>query len=409
MVKPVYIVVTPFFPSPENWRGAYCYDFVVALKKTGRYRVEVFIPGVGDDYTIGGIEVHRFPIRQLPSNIFPLLFSGWNQRSFLQAIEKAEIDITDIAICHAHTANFSIYPVAIKRLCKNCIGLLHHHDPSSFGLNVGVLRHFWLYNLLMFPILRRVEERVDVHVFISSLVKCSYLQAPNAKWSIYDDYLKQMKGLPYRKPKIKKWVVLHNGVDMSIFMRAPKRKSNDVFTIGSIGNYLDWKDQITLLRAVEMINSWGVRSEGVKECGSEGVRVVFVGSGPERAKCEAYAREKGIDAEFRNEVRHEALTEFYRSIDLFVLPSYFEGFGCVFTESWACGTPFITCEGQGMDDMIPADERKLWLCKPRHPEDLADKIKNYIKNRPVQHLAGEIDIDKLVPEFVEKIEELRKE
>ena len=74
MGKPIYIVVTPFFPSPTNWRGAYCYDFVVALMKTGVYDVRVFVPGTGEDYTIGDIRVHRFPTRQLSSNIFPFLF-----------------------------------------------------------------------------------------------------------------------------------------------------------------------------------------------------------------------------------------------------------------------------------------------------------------------------------------------
>ena len=61
-----------------------------------------------------------------------------------------------------------------------------------------------------------------------------------------------------------------------------------------------------------------------------------------------------------------------------------------------------------MDDLIPAEVRNLWLCKPRDPEDLAAKIKYYIESRPVQHLAAEIDIDKLVPDFVEKIEALRE-
>ena len=78
----------------------------------------------------------------------------------------------------------------------------------------------------------------------------------------------------------------------------------------------------------------------------------------------------------------------------------------MFLEAWCCGVPFITCEGQGMDDMISDDDRNLWLCKERDPEDLAEKILYYLENRPVQHLVGETDIDKLIPGFLDELEQL---
>ena len=62
-----------------------------------------------------------------------------------------------------------------------------------------------------------------------------------------------------------------------------------------------------------------------------------------------------------------------------------------------------------MDDMIYEEDRGLWLCKPRNPEDLALKIKYFIENRPAQRLNGEIDIDKLVLDFINEIEVVRKD
>ena len=56
-----------------------------------------------------------------------------------------------------------------------------------------------------------------------------------------------------------------------------------------------------------------------------------------------------------------------------------------------------------MDDLIPADERKLWLVRPRNPEDLAAKIANFITSRPAQHLAGPVSFNALIPPFLEKI------
>jgi hypothetical protein len=57
-----------------------------------------------------------------------------------------------------------------------------------------------------------------------------------------------------------------------------------------------------------------------------------------------------------------------------------------------------------MDDLIPKEERSKWLCKPRDPEDLANKIGNYMNHRWEQKLAGPIDINDLVVEFVRKIQ-----
>lgn len=42
--KRYYLCVTPFFPSPGNWRGAYVFDQVKAIERQSDYRVLVFVP-----------------------------------------------------------------------------------------------------------------------------------------------------------------------------------------------------------------------------------------------------------------------------------------------------------------------------------------------------------------------------
>ena len=154
------------------------------------------------------------------------------------------------------------------------------------------------------------------------------------------------------------------------------------------------KGQFTLLNAVKGLSK---------------VKVVPVGSGPMRTKCESFARDHGIDAEFCNEVPHEQLREFYCSIDLFVLPSYFEGFGWVFTEAYACGVPFITCEGQGIDDLVSDEEWHLWLCRPMKVEDLIQKILYFYRHRPSQHLVGEISVQPLFDHFITDISSMKED
>ena len=400
MALPVYLYVTPFFPSPDSWRGGYCFDFVKGLMRIGKYDVHVFVGGDGRDYEYEGLVVHTFPIRRLPSNVLPFLFRRKNARNFLKKVAECGIQIEDVTVCHANTANYGIYPLAIKAVNRKCLTLLHHHDPQSFGLNNGIFSHCWPYNVLQYPLLRRMHERIDCHVFISEQVRRSFLAVPDASWTEYGYYKKQMRGLGfYRSPKIRRSIILHNGVDISIF-RSPlsQRINNTTFTIGCIGNFADWKGQSDLIAAFNILVQKGIGD----------IKLRFVGSGPclERCKCQvkAYGLEKQIV--FEKECHHSYLPQFYASLDLFVLPSWFEGFGCVFMEAWSCGVPFITCEGQGIEDLIPDEEKSHWLCRQRDPKDLASKIMGYFNRRYKQSLSGPIAIDELVSNYVAELEKV---
>ena len=447
----VYLYITPFFPSLGNWRGAYCYDFVRALVRhlelsggvgsscakvpeDKGWKVVVFKEGDGSDYELevekrsgGGdrkIIVHTFKARRLPSNIFPNLFARWNQRSFLRKVKEALTPLFDsssqlqlldaVEVCHCNTANYGIYALAMKKANPRCKTLLHHHDLASFGLNIGVLQHCWIYNMIQFPILRRMHEKIDCHVFISEASRRSFLAAPDASWTMYEDYKKQMRGLPYRPSRIKGSVILHNGVDKAVFKVGDMSWSGtkDVlsFVIGCVGNFQELKGQETLIRAVARVNEVEVEKIG----GRRRVKILFVGSGERLEACWRLAEELGVDAEFLREVSHEKLADFYRGLDLFVLPSWFEGFGCVYTEAHSCGVPFIACEGQGIEDILEVEERSPWLCRPGDAEDLAAKIKKAINSiahlhfvtshsQALQPLNEDQDIDALVGKFVKEI------
>lgn len=400
MGKPIYLYVTPFFPSPTNWRGSYGYDFVRELIATEAYEVHVFVPGPGEDYTYQGVAVHRFRVKALPSGVLPFLFRGFNERSFLKKVADVGIEVRRVTVCHGNTATCGIFPLAIKRLNPVCKTLLHHHDLQSFGLNGGRLRHCWLHNVIVYPQLRAVHDSIDCHVFISGASRRSLLSVPRTDWTDYADYTQQFRGLGfYRGVRVKQSLILHNGVDTSLFTPAttwtdPTKEGTDPLRIGCIGNFEVLKDQISLIRAVSWLDF--------------PVHVIFVGSGPTLEMCRAEAvrvtaAKANATFEFRAEVRHEQLPSFYHELDLFVLPSYFEGFGCVYTEAWSCGVPFIACEGQGIEDLIASEDHALWLSRPRDPADLAVKIAHFHAQRPTQHLTGEVDIRKFVAEFVAQV------
>ena len=138
------------------------------------------------------------------------------------------------------------------------------------------------------------------------------------------------------------------------------------------------------------------------------MRLSLLGSGETRPKIERYINENGLVnfIEWPMEVRHEQLPEYYNTLNLFVLPSIFEGFGCVYTEAFACGVPFICCYGQGAAECIAPDEREKWLMPPHDYVALAGLIERQYRERHVQHLCTDYDIDVLIKRFLNLIKEL---
>ena len=73
------------------------------------------------------------------------------------------------------------------------------------------------------------------------------------------------------------------------------------------------------------------------------VLYLLVGTGDDRARIEQLARELGVAASVRfcGFVDDDALPALYRLADAFVMPSQGEGFGIVFLEAMASGTPAV--------------------------------------------------------------------
>lgn len=69
----------------------------------------------------------------------------------------------------------------------------------------------------------------------------------------------------------------------------------------------------------------------------------------------------------------EELIDYYRESDLFVMPSYAETFGLVYSEAMSQGLPVLYTKGQGFDGQFP-DGMIGYAIEPDKPEDIAEKI-----------------------------------
>ena len=401
MQKPIYICITSYFPTPESWRCAFIFDQVKAIQRTGMYRVFVVNTDAQCDYNYQGVEVVALHEVRRGLILAPFVFEHINVRRLLKLFVKRGIAVSDIAVVHTHLIPVSYFAAHLKKLNPKIKAMVQFHDADPYGTLVSErCNWFGVKRIAYFRYHRKLAEQMDACVAVSENVKRVAIDCPRQMvFNKYPPVRKSQHDLRYcRTAKLKKIVVLHNGVDSRQFNRfGGSGRKSEVFTIGAIGNFRDLKDYKTLFKALNEIKD---------RLGKWHIKVI--GTGKTRAECERFISEKGLAKyiEFCGEVAHERLPEFYRSIDLFVLPSYFEGFGCVFTESWACGAPFITCEGQGMDDLIYNADRKLWLCKECDPTDLAEKILSFYSKRSSQRLCAEIDIDVLVSKFLDVVADI---
>lgn len=394
-MKPIYLFVTPYFPSPESWRGGFCLDAAQALIRDGRFDVRVFVPGTGPDYEVEGVYVHRFPRKILPCEFAPFLVDWLNVRAFVRCVEETGVAWADVAVCHVHTVNFAPYAVAAKRLNPQILCALQHHFTCPVHVRSGRLGEVPGHATLIYFYWRRLCAAMDVHVFTSERARASFgkmfVEGMEGPWAdlrkrlLFERWMR-----PFDPPKSS--YVLYNGVDRRKFSPAAEPRHDSGIVIGCVANFHPQKGQMTLLQAV-------ARLKGV----IPDLTVRFVGSGGTLEDCRAFAKAQGIMdvVRFEREMPHERLADFYRSLDLFVLPStYWEGFCCVYSEALACGVPVVGCRGISFLDELLADEDKQeWLVPPHDAVALAERIRKWIV-RPDRGrfptLTSDLDIDHLI-------------
>lgn len=382
-----YLIITPFFPEKASFRGPYILDQVKAIQRNSNYEIVVMkpMPFYSNiiDYEYDGISVYRFRDYTVPSNMWPnKLCDRLTSKSLLAKIKLLGIRLEDIEIVHGHVTKQGAYVNYLKRLNPNLKSMVQHHGFDVMSVSDGRLAKYKFHKRQCIRHGVEICNEVDLNIGVSQKTL---------------DYLLEQPGI-----HLKRQYVLYNGVDTSIFNKGLKKlrkKDNGSFYIGCIGNFWELKDQITLIKAVEILINQGIKN----------IKTVFIGSGYTLGECKTYVKEHNLEQymEFRSEVTHDQLPDFYRSLDLFVLPSYWEAFGCVYTEAYACGIPFIGVKGQGIAEIIPDKDKDRWLIEKGDFVHLSSLI-NKIKNNPNYSLILEStwQVDELITAFLKYIKEI---
>ena len=163
-------------------------------------------------------------------------------------------------------------------------------------------------------------------------------------------------------------------VDLNRF-RPTESKSNRRFTVGYLGLLSERKGVLQLLEAIELLNS----NSNLE------FEFQFGGSGDyEQAVSEvAQSRENVF---FHGFVPDDDLADFYRELDVLILPSESEGLPNVVIEAMACGTPPLTTRVGGIPQLVE-DGTNGFILPNREPETIASELSDINQNNEIESIS----------------------
>ena len=119
-------------------------------------------------------------------------------------------------------------------------------------------------------------------------------------------------------------------------------------------------------------------------------RLVLAGEGPERRRLERLAARLGLGerVRFLGEVPHEQVPEVLQQLDVFAMPSTYEGFGVAALEAEAMEVPVVASRIHGIPDVVADGETGL-LVPPRDRQALAAALERLASDGDLRRRLGQ--------------------
>ncbi len=315
------LFVSECYPTPERPQYAiYLEQQAKALCELG-HTVDILIPKISgiepsriEKGKYGGLTVFHATIKA--GRLSRLLWL-YSRKSILDGFDWKQYDAVSL-----HIASHGILPSVLKN-CKKCgVPVLQHFH----GLNV------WQGYYGKAGILHRVLLWRNATLRLRHLKGCSAIVGVSNK--VCDVVRERLESVPL--------FTVYNGVDLAKFP-ANSKQENQAFTVICVANLIRIKGHDYLLEAIAKI-----RDEKLP------VRLQLVGAGPEEFRLKQRCVTLGISdvVEFLGWQEYEEVARLMTGADMFVMPSYFEAFGCVFLEAMSTGTLTVGCCDTGAAEII---------------------------------------------------------
>jgi glycosyltransferase involved in cell wall biosynthesis len=124
-------------------------------------------------------------------------------------------------------------------------------------------------------------------------------------------------------------------------------------------------------------------------------RFVMAGTGPLKTEMEDQIRRTSLEKVVRLLGVRTDMPRFYQSLDLFVLPSRFEGMPVCLLEAMACGSPCVVTDIEGCRELV-SDGREGLVVPPEDPEAMARAIMELLRDPEKRSVMGKAAREKVL-------------
>ncbi|TSB48569.1 glycosyltransferase [Alkalicoccobacillus porphyridii] len=185
--------------------------------------------------------------------------------------------------------------------------------------------------------------------------------------------------ISWLKPKredYNKFAVVHNGVDVKKFKVAKpyyKREIINHFTeetklLCMVGSFSPQKDQETLIKAMIQL--------------PREVHLLLIGDGKKKVEQEQLAKNLKVDERVHFLGVRNDVDRVFKTVDIILVSSNWEGFGLVAAEGMAAGKPVIASDVPGLNEVV--QDAGLFFNKG-DTQELTYNINNLLNNHKLYH------------------------
>lgn len=186
-----------------------------------------------------------------------------------------------------------------------------------------------------------------------------------------------------------KITVIHNGIKITpdVARSTIKKQESDPVVLGSLGRLEKQKAQHLLVDLAVKLKAAG-----------HNFRIIIGGEGRLRGELEKRIAEQDLDKFVKLFGYVDDVEAFMREIDIFVLPSHWEGFGYVLAEAMAFCKPVVAFNHSSNPELVD-DNQTGYLAKPGDMDDFFAKCTALITDSKRREKFGLAGRDTVLREF----------
>ncbi|MCJ7571069.1 MAG: glycosyltransferase family 4 protein [Candidatus Thermoplasmatota archaeon] len=250
-------------------------------------------------------------------------------------IKKINPDLIHI---QSTSPNFSLFGIYMLKKYPILI-TLHGYFNKEYKVHVGWRKIF--YRLFCVPI-----ERFALSKIPNIIVLCPQIKDMISKIT---------------RSKI---FIIPNGIDIDYIQKINSYEKKNYPTIFFLGYLTKGKGTKDLIRAIQLVK---VKINNVK--------LYIGGIGPDMTKLQKLVQDLNLkdNVTFLGLLDYKEKFAYMKSMDVFVLPSYWESFPIVLLEAMACGKPIITTDVGGNPYAV-SDKLNGFLVKPGQWQQIAEHL-----------------------------------